>query len=249
MLINSQNILYNKLCDLYNKETTFEIFIRSLGVNYIFFTTLIIILYILTKFNSNDNSYINTIITFMIVTYFGWWVHYFVHENDFEKFYYENTSETMLFIKNNWLLNKIGMLIAYCSNFHDKIHHDSTVNKRTFNWVFEYTQNFIMEGGLILFLSKYLNISLRVGHVFKFNNAVLLLWGLLYSSVHNINYIILGCNQHEKHHINPKTNYGIDTIDILFDTKFDKNNIENFNHATINLIAITFVILYYKIYL
>lgn len=243
-----QNILYNKLCDLFSQEqSTCEILIRSLKLNYMFFTSLVSCLYLLTKCNSKCKSYINTIVTFIIVTVFGWWIHYFVHKNDFEKMYIEN--DDFMFIKNNWLLNKIANSMIYWANFHDKIHHDTDINKQPFNWVFEFSQNFIMEGGLLLFFSKYFNISLHIGRTFKLNNSVLLLWALLYSTVHNINYIILGCDQHEKHHINPHTNYGIDTLDILFGTKYEKNNIENLNHASINLIVITSIILFYKIFI
>ena len=48
---------------------------------------------------------------------------------------------------------------------------------------------------------------------------------------------------HRDHHIDSSTNYGIDTLDIFFETKYDINDIEDFNHAAINLLIITCVIL------
>jgi hypothetical protein len=114
----------------------------------------------------------------------------------------------------------------------------------------EFIQNFLIEGGFLILLAHCYNFSIDIGSFkFKLNKSVLLLWGLLYATVHNINYIILGCDQHTKHHIDPKTNYGIDTLDILFDTKYDINNIENLNHGSINVIIITLIILYFKIYM
>ena len=155
------------------------------------------------------------------------------------------------YIKSKSMLNKIvENFIYYTCDFHDKIHHDTSVNKEPMNLIIEFIQNFLMEGGFLILLSYWSNFSIGINKFkFKFNRAVLLLWGLLYATVHNINYIILGCDQHVKHHINPKTNYGIDVLDILFDTKYDIYNIENINHGAINVVVITLIIYYFKIYM
>ena len=165
----------------------------------------------------------------------GWYIHYLSHAYDLLMIYENSSGSIINYIKSNDRLDTIfRTIIYYSTDFHDKIHHDTSVNKESFNLFWEFFQNFLMEGGLLIIIAYYYNIKVNIGnHIFKFNKAVLLLWGMLYASVHNINYIILGCDQHVNHHINPKTNYGIDILDILFDTKYDLENIEDLNHAAL----------------
>jgi hypothetical protein len=172
----------------------------------------------------------------------GWYIHYLSHAYDLLEIYNNTDNIIINYVKSNTTLNKIfENLIYYSCDFHDKIHHDTGINKKPLNWLNEFIQNLLMEGGFLILFTQWCN--------FKLNRSVLLLWGLLYASVHNINYIILGCDQHANHHINPRTNYGIDTLDILFDTKYDINNIENMNHGAINIAVITLIIWYFKIYM
>ena len=108
-----------------------------------------------------------------------------------------------------------------------------------------------MEGGFLILFSTKSNLAVDVfGTNLRFNRAILLLWGLMYASVHNINYRVFKNSQHINHHTDPKTNYALDILDILFDTKYDMNNIENINFDWgINMVIITFFIIYFKIYL
>jgi hypothetical protein len=237
-----------------NKNALFKnssILWKSIKQNGIFWITSVVSVFVLTFYNSKNNSYINAYITFLIAMLLGWYIHYLSHAYDLLQIY-KNADNTIInYIKSNKMLNQImEILIYYTCDFHDKIHHDTSINKKPLNLLMEFFQNFLMEGGfLILFAQRY-NFSINIKDFkFKLNKAVLLLWGLLYASVHNINYILLGCDQHTKHHTDTKTNYGIDTLDILFDTKYDINNIENINHAAINMIIITLIIWYYKIYM
>ena len=86
-------------------------------------------------------------------------------------------------------------------------------------------------------------------YVFRFNRSVIILWGLLYSSVHNINYNIIHPLEHANHHKECCTNFGIDTLDILKYSKYDIKNVEIFNHYSINIIVITLFIMFFKIIL
>jgi sterol desaturase/sphingolipid hydroxylase (fatty acid hydroxylase superfamily) len=74
---------------------------------------------------------------------------------------------------------------------------------------------------------------------------VLLLWAFMYATVHNINYVFIKPTTHKDHHVNNHTNYGLDVVDILLNTKYDYNDIEVHNHVAINLILITYVICYF----
>ena len=229
----------------------FPILWKSMKLNWIFWITCFISVSILSAFNTHNKSYINGFITFFIAMLVGWYIHYLSHAYDLLKIYEDTDNKIINYIKSNSKLNKIAVnLIYYTCDFHDKIHHDTSVNRQPINLIMEFIQNFLMEGGFLILLAHWYNFSIDIGSFkFKLNKSVLLLWGLLYATVHNINYIILGCDQHTKHHIDPKTNYGIDTLDILFDTKYDINNIENLNHGSINVIIITLIILYFKIYM
>ena len=236
-----------------NKNSFFKNFRyvgRSIRLNFVFWVSTVICLILLTQF-SDDHSFWNTIITFIIAMLLGWYIHYLSHSYDVLLIYENSTNNIMKFIKtNNKLDYMFRTLIYYTIDFHDKIHHDTNVNKGKFNLIWEFFQNFLMEGGLLILLAYYYNFQINVGKsTFKFNKAILFLWGMLYATVHNINYIILGCEQHVNHHTNPKTNYGIDVLDILFDTKYDVENIEDINHASLNVILITLFIIYFKIFI
>ena len=78
-----------------------------------------------------------------------------------------------------------------------------------------------------------------------------MLWALFYATVHNINYRIIEPIEHENHHKDEKTNYGIDIVDIILNSKYNtkhKSNIpitiEDHNHAAINIVIITILILW-----
>ena len=74
---------------------------------------------------------------------------------------------------------------------------------------------------------------------------VILLWALMYATAHNINYLFLKPTVHRDHHLHEDTNYGLDIADIIFDTKYDLTDIEDYNHISINLIVITAIMVYF----
>jgi hypothetical protein len=180
-----------------------------------------------------------------------------------EKFYLNNdniinNNIIINYIKNNKCLDNFARFcIIYIFDFHDKIHHDSSINKKPLFIFIEFIQNLMMEGGYIIIFALLTNFRLNIwNYTFQFNKAIILMWGLFYATVHHINYPILhilglsdDSHTHVQHHLYPTTNYGIDIMDIIFNTKYDLKNIEYFNHASINVIIITFIILYFKIFL
>ena len=78
------------------------------------------------------------------------------------------------------------------------------------------------------------------------DNDVLLFTTFLYTSFHMINYHILKVPTHVKHHENSKSNFGPDIMDILFNTKQDRDYIEDMNHGVINVVLILSLILITK---
>lgn len=94
---------------------------------------------------------------------------------------------------------------------------------------------------------------------FYINKTLIIFWALLYATNHNINYLFFKSKTHKFHHNSDmkkngaynknKTkiiNYGIDTIDILFNTKHKHDIVENFNHSMINIIILTIIIILIK---
>ncbi len=95
-------------------------------------------------------------------------------------------------------------------------------------------------------------IVLYVLIFFSFGNIldkhVALMFGIFYTTVHNINYSIFHVNNiHEKHHNDITYNYGPDIMDILMGTKYEpETNLENTDHYIPNIIVGTLIALYVK---
>jgi hypothetical protein len=202
---------------------------KSVTSNYIFYITSLICLFIISKYSKR--SFIFTIITFIIASFAGFVIHYVSHAIRLEEEYVKNDN----YITRNKYLNKIAIFSCKLLDFHDIIHHDSSINKTTKNIIYEFLLNFLTQGGfgiIIYYITKKLN-----GYIF-------LMWGLLYCTIHIINYNIVPSDVHMKHHLDKNTNYGVDIWDILFRTKYndDPNEIELINHYSFNVIIITVII-------
>lgn len=215
---------------------------NNFKINYIYYITTIFCLYALYHYKVTNNSMICIIITYILVSMIGYSIHYFTHYIQISEIYKKNKTITRSFPIVDNFIKKLFDII----DFHHIIHHNSNyennvkVNKKWKNIIIEFLQNIFFQGIIIIIISKFLNYLDR---------TIILLWTLLYATVHNINYNIITPLTHIEHHINYKTNYGIDIYDIIFGTKYNWDNLENYNHISINTIIITFVIIYFYKYL
>jgi glucan phosphoethanolaminetransferase (alkaline phosphatase superfamily) len=75
--------------------------------------------------------------------------------------------------------------------------------------------------------------------------SVIVLLSMAYTSYHIYNYSILGSKDHQRHHMNPETNYSPNFLDHLFDTNFNEEH-EDLNPGIVNVIACTLATLYLK---
>lgn len=193
-----------------------------------------------------DHSFISSCISLGLAMLVGYIVHYLSHSYDVIALY--ESSFFYDYIKQFRYIDKyLKYYFMYTFDFHDKIHHNTAINKQPLHIIIECIQNIMTQGGILAILSKY--VSLHIGtYAFRINPYIVMLWACLYTTVHHINYPILSNIQHEQHHINNKTNYGIDVLDILFDTKYDVEDIEDINHSCINLVIITLIFFYLKYY-
>ena len=187
-----------------------------------------------------DKEYMNVFLTFLIVSYLGYMVHYWSHTNNLCHNVLHSESKIAKYIRENKVVKSISLFLLSTFDFHSIIHHDTSINKYPMNWLGEFIFNVFYQGGLLCLILYYL-IDFKInifGHKFALNKKIALFWAVLYASFHNINYNILGEQNHIDHHIYADTNLGPDIYDIMGNTKYDLKNTENYNHISINIIAI-----------
>ena len=237
----------------YNLLNRLTYFCKNVKKNIIFWTSFIVSILVLSILYGNQSSAVKNIlsgfISIILAMLIGYVVHLISHLMDYEKLYDD-------FIDSNKIFNMIPesihkfmkLIIRYTFNFHDVIHHNSNINKKWYNILIEGIQNMIMEGvGLIIF-SLFTNFGLKLGaEMYKLNHSTILLWSLLYTTVHLINYRIVHPNSHINHHKDYYKNLSLtDLFDILFGTKYDKNDIQDLKHFTINVLIIFILIIFLK---
>ncbi len=125
--------------------------------------------------------------------------------------------------------------------FH-QLHHNEKHNKKVWAEIIEWLVNIIQIGGLILipinyFIEKYFKIQFL-------SNYLIIYYTLVYTSTHMINYHIMSIDTHIKHHLNTKTNFGPDYVDILFGTKYNGSTFEEMNETIINSLYSGIIVLF-----
>ena len=210
------------------KEETKRLLNIHFTKNIIFYITIISCLYIISNKSIGSFKFVKCIFTWLCISFAGYTIHVISHNFNIRFLLNGNN----IFLQNKTINNFITKIID-TYEFHDKIHHDINVNKKIHNIFYEFFLNILTQGLGLILLIEFLKIL---------DYRVIFLWAFFYTSVHNINYNIMHPTTHKNHHTNCKTNYGIDLMDILFNTKYDKNDIENFNHASINILLFTFII-------
>ena len=246
--------------------------LESIKTNYIFWITILASIILISYYTTgnNKNSYISGIFTYIFIAFWGYLMHYISHSINFTDAYKNSTNIVCRILHQIPLINPIiETILYYTLDFHSIIHHDTSINKTPTNVIVEAVQNFLTQGGLLIifnnlykptFLFKNTTVAVTL------NNYILMLWALFYATVHNINYNITHPIEHKNHHIDPKTNYGIDIVDIILNSKYNNNThphnhthnhphthtlptpqpitIEDHNHAAINIILITIYLIW-----
>lgn len=205
-----------------NKKPISSTLLKSIKMNWLFFTTIIgcSILY-----GSTWSTRLKMIITFIITGITGYFIHMFSHSFSYHHYY---NTKSNIFREHKLIDKPVRFIIKWFLDFHHMIHHDSDINKKPIYIALEFFNNLWMEGGVIIIailLSRMLSLE------------IIFIWMFIYSTVHNINYIINPCSQHQEHHKKFNTNFGTDYNDIIFGSKYDLGNLENYNHMSINIIV------------
>lgn len=225
----TKNKLKKKKLTYVPRSTRLEALGKSLRINYLFYISILISALILKYDKQNTKSLKCIILSFILIAALGYLVHYIGHHINVNNQFFKSNS----IITETFGLKGLFKLIANIMDFHSLTHHDTKINKQNINVFYEFITNFITQG---------LQIFLMIRFYKYLDERVCFIWGLAYATVHNINYNIIKPEVHKQHHINDKTNYGIDIYDILFGTKFNWEDIEDFNHFGINFIIITIAI-------
>lgn len=204
---------------------------QSVKQNYLFYIALLICVYAFTKCTYNKSNLFLSIFSLFFITFYGYFVHLISH--------YLGTKVSELYktydniFTRNKFLNWMALKAINFGEFHAKTHHDTEINKTRKNIALEFINNVVSQGGLLIMVKIFLDLI---------DNRVILLWAFFYATVHNINYNIVKPLTHQQHHLNDKTNYGIDIWDIIVGSKYDWDTIETHNHSAINLLVIGTVI-------
>jgi hypothetical protein len=209
---------------------TYKTLYNHFIINIPYYLVLVYCLYLLSGKTFYSVKFVCCIFSWIFIGVWGYFTHVIAHNVDIRKIY---NSFDNVFTRNPYF-NKVMDTFLKIHEFHDETHHDLEINKETPNIFYEFITNIYTQGlGFILFVEFVKLIDYKV----------VLLWCFMYATIHNINYNIIHPSVHRDHHINCHTNYGIDVMDILFNTKYDNNDIENFNHVSINLLILTSIII------
>ena len=214
---------------------------------YILFTVLCLGFISKLKTGNKYINFISVVGTYTFTAFLQYIIHVLSHRYNFQDLY--NSFSNITGLKNFKRIYKtIQRTFIYLCEIHRKIHHKSNINKKKLNILTEFYINFFSSGGSLLLINLFINLKVSLfNFVFRLDNTALLLFALCYSTSHLINYHVLDSIEHKQHHSNTKFNYGPEFFDILFDSKFD-DNVVNENHITINLLLFTIIIYLFKLY-
>jgi len=212
------------------ETTTYRMLYKHFLKNIPFYIVLGYCLYLISGKSFCSFNYLRCIFSWIFIGILGYFTHVISHNVDLRKIYnmFDN-----VFTRNEYY-NKAIDAILKVYEFHDESHHNLEINKEPLNIFYEFVTNIYTQGIWFILLVEFVKLI---------DTKVVLLWCFMYATIHNINYNILHPSVHRDHHKDCHTNYGIDVMDILFNTKYDKEDIENFNHVSINLLILTLIIL------
>ena len=218
--------------DVCKQDYNVNILIKSLKTNKYFYIVLLVSLSLYCRYK--NTSFVFSLASFIFVTFLGYLTHMISHSINMNKIF--KLLENKTYFTTNKYTKKMIKKTCDFIDFHDKIHHDTSINKKPINIFYEVLNNFLIQGGLIY--AVYLGSRYIEPEMF-------LLWAFMYTTIHHVNYSIINSAEHKAHHANKFTNYGLDIWDVVFNTKPTvkkdgkdqiTEEIEDFNHIIFNLI-------------
>lgn len=97
------------------------------------------------------------------------------------------------------------------------------------HWQFHHQHNKLLDRRVELIIEMFTDLAMNftllliqwLTGVWFVPFSLILYNAVIYTSVHIINYSIIGSDTHKKHHLNHDTNYGPDTMDHIFSSSED----------------------------
>ena len=127
-------------------------FNNHLKTNYIYYLSYSICAYIISYYTGT--SLIWCMLTAIITANISYFIHMLFHKVNFSKLYKKINKGTNIYTSNA-TLNTILKNLCKLINFHDKIHHDSNINKTNKNKIYEFLLNNFFSAFILIFL-KYI---------------------------------------------------------------------------------------------
>ena len=216
----------NKCVSNKKKETIKECLKKHILIH----VTFIGCFYVLSKrFNKNIFVLLGTLI---FASFTGYLVHIISH-----LIYYTDVyNKTDNILKHNKYTDLIMKKVCRFMDFHRITHHDSKVNKKKENILYEAINNAFFQG---------LGLIILIHFIKKVDYIIIVFWVLFYITVHNINLLYIPSWSHKDHHEDALTNisFGFDFYDLIFGTGVET---EYRPDIVINIITIT-ALLYYTV--
>lgn len=244
---------------------------KSLKLNYIFYITLLAAIIIFsTKYGTEDaisTRIISGIVTIILCGTIGWYVHYISHTINYRRLYtviLKYLSKVTNGLSDKLINSYIKDTMYFISDnldFHSIIHHNPELNRLWYNRLMETIQNLVSITVPVWYAAYKYKFNFSINNTQYFlNKTIPIFWGLLYTTNHNINYFKIQPKVHEEHHLYDTTkskayhtskqqipNLGWpDTLDFIFNTKYKTNIVENFNHASYNIIILVIIVVAIK---
>ncbi|GAG38050.1 unnamed protein product, partial [marine sediment metagenome] len=123
-----------------NKVKT-DALIKNITTNWIFYIALLSCLYALSRCEYYKTSIPMLGISFITIAIIGYIIHRVSHNIYFEE-YYENMNTIF---KEVPLIDRIIKLMLHGLDFHRITHHDSTINRKWYNLVYEFIDNVVTQ--------------------------------------------------------------------------------------------------------
>lgn len=184
-----------------------------------------------------ESVYVNIamgLLTSVVAPYIGFLVHMVAHLFNFKRELYDRFGES-----SNCVVRMYLKYLSYYLDFHNKIHHSSKLGKQWLYIVLEAIQNFQFQAMFFILLNVLVLRNV-------FNNSIIGLWGLLYVTMHLINFSLYKYNNHENHHKNRLTNFEPYIFDIIHGTTFEgadaETSKEPWHFAIVNVVILTALI-------
>ena len=178
---------------------------------------IVLLLCIYTLARAGGRSFLCTAITIIFVSFFSFWMTYISANATYGPATYGPATYRPSYNPCDTIITRCPIDTILCS-----------ANSK-------YLWDVLKAGGFVLLIKWILQLA---------NSKAIIFWALLYPTVHNINYLYFKPLAHTEHHVDPHTNYGMDMWDLIFGTKHDWSSLEVHNHAAINCVFITAVIIW-----